>query len=154
MFILYILILLGLLSIVMFPYERVAVCRIRAVRKIAVLCRERDINFKVINHLYPFSRNKNSTFDFIIRIDNTVIPVKFFSATERKTTMILDNSGKICIAGKYRDPLSRSMEKQFKTVKRYDSLPVMKISKKIILIGDGKKKKHYLCYLILKKKNI
>lgn len=132
MFILYILILLVLLSIVLFPYENVAICRIKAVRRIAALCRERNINFKVINPAYPFSKNKRNQFDFIIRIDNTLIPVKFFSATERKNTIILDCSGKMCIEGKYKEPLSRDGQKKISTIKRYDSLPTMKISKKII----------------------
>ncbi len=132
MFVIYILIFLGILSVVLLPYERVAICRIRAVRRIAALCRERNINFKVINPAYPFSKNTRNEFDFIIRIDNTLIPVKLFSATETKTTMILDCSGKICIEGRYREPLSRHGQKKITTIKRYDSLPTMKISKKII----------------------
>ncbi len=132
MFVLHILIFLVLLSIVLLPYERVAVSRIRAVRRIAALCRERNINFKVINPAYPFSKNSRNEFDFIIRIDKTLIPVKLFSATERKTTMILDHSGKICILRKYREPLSRDGKKKISTIKSYDSLPTMRISKRIV----------------------
>ena len=132
MFVIYFLIFLALLSIVLLPYERVAICRIRAVRRIAALCRARNINFKVINPAYPFSKNSRNEFDFIIRVNNTLIPVKLFSATERKTTMILDHSGKICMVRKYREPLSRDGKKKISTVKTYDSLPAMKISKRIV----------------------
>ena len=132
MFVFYTVILLALLSIVLFPYERVAISRIRAVRRIAAICRERNVNFKVINRAYPFSLNKRNEFDFIIRVNKTLIPVKLFSATERKTTMILDQSGKICIVGKYVEPLSRDGKRKVSTVKRGGSLPSMKISKKIV----------------------
>ena len=126
------LIFLAIISVILFPYERVAFCRIRAVRKIAVLCRERKINFKVINRAYPFSTNKRNEFDFIIRIDKTLVPVKLFSATDRKSTIILDSSGRTCIIGRHREPLSRDGNKKITTTKAYSKLPNMKISKKIV----------------------
>ena len=134
MFFVYILICFLLICIVLWPYERVAILRIRAVRRIAALCRAKNINFKVINHAYPFSKNSRNEFDFIIRIDKTLIPVKLFSSTERKTTMILDGLGKICIVRKYREPLSRDGKKKVSTIKSFDRLPTMRISKKIV--GD------------------
>ena len=142
MFVIYILVLLLLCSVVLFPYERVAFYRIRAVRKIAALCKERNINFKVMNPLYPFSKNKRNEFDFIIRIDKTLIPVKLFSAVNKKSTMILDRAGKTCIVERHREPLSRDGKKQITTTKSYGRLPNMKISKKIV--GD-----RYRCFPVL-----
>ena len=132
MLVLYIIILFFTLFAVLFPYERVAVSRIRAVRRIAALCRARHINFKVINRAYPFSKNKRNEFDFIIRIDKTLIPVKLFSATNKKSTIILDASGKTCVVEKIREPLSRDGKAKTTTSKKYGRLPNMKISKKIV----------------------
>lgn len=132
MLIIYILILLILLVLVGMPYERVMLSRIMAVRKIERLCRERDINFMVINRAYPITRNKKNEFDFVFRIDKTVVPVKFFSATEKKSTILLDRSGKICTVSQYKKPLSRDEKMQVKTVKKYGSLPNMKINKKMV----------------------
>ena len=132
MLIIYILILLSLAALVAIPYERVALGRISAIRKIKKLCRARDINFMVINRAYPITLNKKNEFDFIFRIDKTVVPVKFFSATEKNSTILFDRSGKICTVSQYKKPLSRNGKAQVKTVKRYGKLPNMKINKKIV----------------------
>ena len=132
MFALYIFVFLLIFAIVLFPYERVAFCRIKAVRKIAALCKERNINFKIMNRVYPFSKNKRNEFDFIIRIDNTLIPVKLFSATDKKSTIILESSGKMCIMEKHIEPLSRDGKKKVTSIKNYGRMPNMKISKKIV----------------------
>ena len=132
MIVIYFLILLVLLALVAIPYERVVFGRIAVVRKIKKLCRERDINFMVINRAYPITHNKKNEFDFIFRIDKTVIPVKFFSATDKNSTILLDSSGKICTVSQYKKPLSQDGNIQIKTVKKYGKLPNMKINKKMI----------------------
>ena len=132
MLIIYFLILLSVLSLVLMPYKRVALGRIFAVRKIKKLCRERDINFKIINRAYPITRNKKSEFDFIFRIDKTVVPVKFFSATDKNSTVLLDRSGKTCTARQYKKSLSRDGSIPLKTVKKYGRLPNMRINRKIV----------------------
>ena len=132
MLIIYFLILLSVLSLVLMPYERVALGRIFAVRKIKKLCRERDINFKIINRAYPITRNKKSEFDFIFRIYKTVVPVKFFSATDKNSTVLLDRSGKTCTARQYKKSLSRDGSIPLKTVKKYGRLPNMRINRKIV----------------------
>ena len=132
MIVIYFLLLLSLLALAALPYERVALGRIFVVRKIKKLCCERDIKFMVINRAYPIVRNKKNEFDFVFRIDNTVVPVKFFSSTDKNSTLLLDRAGKICIVSRYRKPLSLDGKLQVKTVKKYGRLPNMKINKKII----------------------
>ena len=85
-----------------------------------------------MNRAFPFSKNKRNEFDFIIRIDNTLIPVKLFSAMDKKSTIILESSGKMCIMGKHIEPLSRDGNKKITTSKTYGRMPNMKISKKIV----------------------
>ena len=141
MLVLYILTLLLVISLVLWPYEKIVASRIITVSKIAKRCRKRGINFKVLNRAYPFSKNTRDEFDFILRIGNTVIPVKFFSSSWGKSAVVLDPSGKICTFRKYVMPLSRDGKKKIKTVKNYQKMPNMKISKKII--GD-----RYRCFPI------
>ena len=132
MLLFYILLLLLVLSLVLWPYERVMLERIITVFKISRLCRKRDIKFKVLNRVYPFSFNTSNEFDFILRIDKTVIPVKFLSSTWGGSTVIFDHSGRMCTVRKYVMPLSRDEKKKIKTVKKYQKIPNMRISKKII----------------------
>lgn len=139
MVILYLLLVLCLAALVAYPYERVALKRFLTVRKIARLCKERNIKFKVINRAYPFSKNKRNEFDCILRIGKTVIPVKFFSAVDTEATIILDSSGKICIRRAYREPLCRDKKRKDRVIKKYGRLPSMKIGKSIV--GD-----RYTCF--------
>ena len=132
MFAFYILILLFVLSLVLWPYEKTVLSRIITVFKISRLCRKRDIKFKVLNPAYPFSSNTRNEFDFILRIDSTVIPVRFLSSTWGRSTVILDHSGRMCTVRKYVMPLSHDGNKKIKTVKKYQKIPNMKISKRII----------------------
>ena len=132
MLIIYFLILLSLFALVALPYERVVLGRIAVVRKIKKLCCERDINFMVLNRTYPIAHNNKNEFDFIFRIDNTVVPVKLFSANDKNSIILLDSSGKMCTVSKYKKPLSRDGKPQVKTVKKYGRMPNMKINKKII----------------------
>jgi len=134
MIIIYVLILLCLISLVVWPYERVAVRRIAAVRRISKICAEREINFKILNHAYFLSSNKTDKFDFILRIEKTVIPVKFFSSADKRSTIILTQSGKISIRRKIRDPFGRGGKSNYRIVEKKDVFPSMRIEKKII--GD------------------
>ena len=134
MLIIYVLLLLSLLALVGMPYERVVLGRILATRKIKRLCQKRDISFMVINRLYPITKNKKDEFDFAFRIDKTVVPVKFFSATDKNSAILLEQSGKTCTLFQYKKPLSRDGKKQIQSVKKYGNLPNMKINKK--MVGD------------------
>ena len=132
MLIIYLLFLLFLLAFVCMPYERVVLGRIFATRKLKKLCQKRDINFMVLNRLYPITKNKKNEFDFVFRIDKTVVPVKFFSATDKNSSILLEQSGKACTLCQYKKPLSRDGKTQIKSVKKYGNLPNMKINKKIV----------------------
>ena len=142
MLIVYIFLLVFVLSLIFWQYEAIVIRRFIITKKISRLCKEKDLNFKVINKLYPFSNNKRDEFDFVLRIDKTVIPVKLFSAVSRKSTIIIDHLGKICIVKGYRKPLSRDNKKQMKTLRIYGAIPKMKISKRIV--GD-----RYTCFPII-----
>ena len=72
MLIFYLLMLLAVISLIFWQYERVVIARIITVSKIAKLCRKRDINFKVLNRIYPFS--KESTV-FPLRLRSTKNPM-------------------------------------------------------------------------------
>ena len=126
MLLFYILLFLLVLSLVLWPYERVVIERIITVFKISRLCRKRDIKFKVLNRAYPFSSNTRNEFDFILRIDKTVIPVKFLSSTWGGSTVIFDHFGRMCTVRKYVMPLSRDEKKKIKTVKKYQKIPNMR----------------------------
>ncbi len=128
----YLLLILCITALVAFPYERIAVKRFLTMKKIARLCKEKNINFKIMNRVYPFSKNKRNEFDCIMRVGKTVIPIKFFSATDSRSTIIFDRSGKLCISRSYRKPISKADKAEYKTVKHYGKLPSMRISKKII----------------------
>lgn len=128
----YCLLLLILAGLILSPYISVAIGRFVTLHKISKLCREKEISFKVMNAFYPFSPNKRDRFDFIMRIGNTVIPVKFFSATDRSSTLIIARTGKICIARAFGMPFSRDGRKRKKIIKKYGSIPTLKIEKNII----------------------
>lgn len=143
MVIAYLLLLFLLITLVLWQYERVALCRISALRRIRKICRERNIKFKVLNHTYFFSSNKNNKFDFILRIEKTVIPVKFFSAVDKRATVILDQAGKIHIRKKVRELLSQTGKANYQLWEKTETLPYMRIEKKII----GEKMKCFPIFL-------
>ena len=121
----------------MWPFVRVVVRRFLAVRRISKICKDKEINFKILNHRYLFSSNNNDKFDFILRIEKTIIPVKFFSATDRRSTIILSQSGMLCIRKKIREPIGKDGNKSFRVVDKQGNFPSMRIEKKII--GDKMK---------------
>ena len=132
MIIAYLLLLLLMITLVLWQYERVVLCRILALGRIRKICRERNIKFKVLNHAYFLSSNKNNKFDFILRIEKTVIPVKFFSALDSSSCVILDQSGKIHVRRRVRELLGKDGKANYQTFERTDTLPYMRIEKKII----------------------
>ena len=143
MIIAYLLLLFLLATLVLWQYERVALYRILALRRIKRICRERNIKFKVLNHTYFLSSNKNSKFDFILRIEKTVIPVKFFSAVDKRSTVILDQAGKIHIRRKVRELLGKDGKANYRLWEKTEGLPYMRIEKKII----GEKMKCFPIFL-------
>lgn len=132
MIILYVLLLIVILAAVFWQYVRVFFSRVLTLLKIEKLCRENEIAFKLINNSYAFAKNNSDSFDFLLRVGDTVIPVKFYSALSKKSVLTIDRSGKACISEAYRKPLSRSNKKEASIVKKYTRLPNMKIKKNMI----------------------
>ena len=143
MIIAYMLLLLLIVTLVLWQYERVALYRILAIRRIRNICHERNIKFRILNHTYFLSSNKNSKFDFILRIEKTVIPVKFFSAVDKNSTVILEQSGKIHIRRKVRELLGKGGRANYRLWEKTEDLPYMRIEKKII----GEKMKCFPIFL-------
>ncbi len=142
MIIIYLIVFLCIISLLLMPYEKVLLGRIFTVLSIKRICREKEFDFKIINRSYMFFSNKNNEFDFIIKVKNTVIPVKFFSAKERDSTIILSQSGNICIRKKYTETFSRDGRKKVKNIDTKGKLPSMKIRRDII--GE-----RYTCFPVL-----
>ena len=132
MIIAYILLLLLFATLISWQYERVALRRIFALRRIRKICREKNIKFKVLNHAYFLSSNMNNKFDFILRIEKTVIPVKFFSSLDKNSTAIIDQAGKIHIRRKVRELLGRDGKAEYRSWENIQDLPYMMIEKRII----------------------
>ena len=128
----YILLLICVVSLIIWPYERIAFKRILTVHRIARICDKRGIKFRVLNRAYFLSSNQSNKFDFILRIEKTVIPVKFFSAVDKNATIILSQSGKISKRSKVRDPFGRGKNKNYRSIEKTSELPYMRIEKKII----------------------
>lgn len=128
----YIILLLAVLSLIFWQYIRAALARIRTYRFIKKVCVANKIDIKLMNGSYAVSKNKNDGFDFILKIGNTVLPVKFYSALSTRDTAYIDPRGRVCVRGIYRKPLSRSGRPEGQAVKRFYTLPSMKIRKDII----------------------
>ena len=123
---------LFLLVLIFWQYIRVSLSRVRLFRKIKALCEENGIAVKLINGSYFLAKNTNDSFDFLLKVGNTVIPVKFYSALTKTSVALIDPSGKICIRDYYRKALSKSGKREGKVIKKYAKLPSMKIKKNII----------------------
>ena len=78
-----------------------------------------------------------------MRIEKTVIPVKFFSAVDKSATVILEQSGRIHIRRKVRELLGKNGKANYRLWEKTDSLPYMRIEKKII----GEKMKCFPIFL-------
>lgn len=143
MIIAYILLLLLFATLISWQYERVALRRIFALRRIRKICREKNIKFKVLNHAYFLSSNMNNKFDFILRIEKTVIPVKFFSSLDKSSTAIIDQAGKIHIRRKVRELLGRDGKAEYRSWENIQDLPYMMIEKRII----GERMKYFPVFL-------
>jgi hypothetical protein len=128
----YIILLLAVLSLIFWQYIRAALARIRTYRFIKKVCVANKIDIKLMNGSYAVSKNKNDGFDFILKIGNTVLPVKFYSALSTRDTAYIDPRGRVCVRGIYRKPLSRSGRPEGQAVKRFYALPSMKIRKDMI----------------------
>ena len=139
----YLVLLIALVSLILGQYIRVALCRILTLRRIRKICSERNIKFKVLNHTYFFSSNNRDKFDFILRIGKTVIPVKFFSAVDKKATVILEQSGNIHIRKKVRQLLGKNGKAEYRLLENTKALPSMMIEKRII----GEKMKCFPIFL-------
>ena len=151
---LYITVILCLAALVFLPYEMVMLSRIFAVMKIKRLCRKNDVEFKIINKFYPFSKNSNNKFDILLYIGRTTMPIKFFSSLYTTDTIIFDRWGKICTVRQYREPLSRDGRKKLKTVRTVKKMPSMRLNKKLIrtsgycfpvLLNVPSSKKVFIC---------
>ena len=128
----YIILLIAVLCLIFWQYIRAAISRIAAYREIRRICNENDIDIKLLNSSYAISKNKNDSFDFILKIGNTVLPVKFYSALSTRDTAYIDPRGRVCVRGIYRKPLSRSGRLERQGVNRFYKLPSMKLRKDII----------------------
>ena len=128
----YIFLLSLLLFRVFWQYLRAAAFRTVTYLRIKKICRAGKIDIKLMNKNFAFSRNKNDGFDFILKIGNTVLPVKFYSALSTRDTAYIDSRGRVCVRGIYRKPLSRSGKPEIRPVNRFYKLPLMKIRKDII----------------------
>jgi len=133
---LYLFVILFLAALLFWQYERIAFTRVITVFKIKKLCRERGLKFKVINRVYPISKNQKNEFDFIIKIGRTVVPVKFFSAISKRDTIIFDRTGKICFIRKYKRVFDSDKKQMAKTVKTVKKMPLMRLSKKAVSERD------------------
>ncbi len=132
MIIWYIILLLAVLSLIFWQYIRAAISRIITYREVKKICQAGKIDIKLMNGSFAFAKNKNDGFDFILKIGNTVLPVKFYSALSTRDTAYIDPRGRVCVRGIYRKPLSRSGRAEGQAVKRFYRLPSMKIRKDII----------------------
>ena len=132
MIIWYTVLLIGVLSLIFWQYIGAALSRIATYREIKRLCQAGKIDIKLMNGSYFTAKNKNDGFDFILKIGNTVLPVKFYSALSTRDTAYIDPRGKVCVRGTYRKPLSRSGRPEGQAVKRFYRLPSMKIRKDFI----------------------
>lgn len=132
MVVLYIFLALAVLSLIFWQHIRVAFSRISTFKEIKRICDENKIDIKLMNSSYFLAKNKNDSFDFILKVADTVIPVKFYSALSRSASLQIDATGKACIRDVYRKPLSRSGKREVKVIKKYTRLPSMKIKKNII----------------------
>ena len=128
----YIILLLAVLCLIFWQYIRAALARIRTYTFIKKVCNANKIDIKLMNASYFAAKNKNDGFDFILKIGNTVLPVKFYSALSTRDTAYIDPRGRVCVRGIYRKPLSRSGRPEGQGVKRFYKLPSMKIRKDII----------------------
>jgi len=117
---------------VFWQYLRAAAFRIITYLKIKKICRAGKIDIKLMKKGFAFSKNKNDSFDFILKIGNTVLPVKFYSALSTRDTAYIDRRGKVCVRGIYRKPLSRTGKPAWRPVNRFYRLPSMRIRKDII----------------------
>lgn len=143
MIIAYLVLLILLVCLILWQYIRVMFCRILTLRRIRKICSERNIKFKVLNHTYFFSSNNRDKFDFILRIGKTVIPVKFFSAVDKKATVILEQAGNIHIRKKVRQLLGKNGKAEYRLLENTKPLPSMMIEKRIV----GEKMKCFPMFL-------
>lgn len=128
----YIILLLAVLCLIFWQYIRAAISRMATYHEVKRICHANKIDIKLMNSSYAISKNKNDGFDFILKIGNTVLPVKFYSALSTRDTAYIDPRGRVCVRGIYRKPLSRSGRPEGQAVKRFYKLPSMKIRKDII----------------------
>ena len=133
---LYLFVILLIASLVGWQYERIVIARIITVLNVKKLCRKRKIKFVLTNKSYPFSNNQKNTFDFILKIGRTVIPVKFFSAVSKSDTIIFDKTGKICFVRRYKRAFERDRKKMAKVVKTVKKMPTMRLSKRAVSERD------------------
>lgn len=129
---LYLLVLFAIIGLLALPYEKIIIKRIIITKKIRKICNSNDIKFKVINRFYPFSKNTRDKFDFLMRIGNTVYPIKLYSARNPSATLVIDPSGDAIVREKVREPLSRDGKRSNKILERKIIVPKMKIKSNTI----------------------
>lgn len=131
-FILYIFVILLLLAAVFLPLERIVLKRVIFATKLRKICDKNNIKFKVINKFYAFSKNTNDKFDFLMRIGDTVFPIKYYSAKNKDSIFIITSKGKGLVRQERIDPFCRGDNKKTKIVDRAVKIPEMKIRSDMI----------------------